>query len=61
MSLKGIYFIDDIVGIIISIWILFTAIDIFKESYNVLMDKSIDLETKEKVYNVIFKKSGFIV
>lgn len=54
LSLKGIYFIDDIVGIIISIWILFTAIDIFKESYNVLMDKSIDLETKEKVYNVIF-------
>ena len=54
LSLKGIYFIDGIVGIIISIWILFTAIDIFKESYNVLMDKSIDLETKEKVYNVIF-------
>lgn len=54
LSLKGIYFIDSIVGIIISIWILFTAIDIFRESYNVLMDKSIDLETKEKVYNVIF-------
>lgn len=54
LSLKNICFVDGVVGIIISIWILLTAVEIFMESYNVLMDKSIDLKTKEKVYKVIF-------
>ena len=35
------YLLDGIVGIGIAIWILITAINIFKESYDVLMDKSI--------------------
>lgn len=60
LSLKKIYFIDGIVGIIISIWILFTAVEIFIESYNVLMDKSIDLKTKEKVYKVIFSYKDIV-
>lgn len=49
----GIYFVDGIVGIIISLWIVKTGIEIFKESYDILMDKSIDTKTKEKVYNIV--------
>lgn len=52
-SLFDIYFIDSIVGMIIALWILITAITIFKESYDVLMDKSIDEETKQKVLELI--------
>ena len=50
-----IYILDPIVGIGISIWIIYTAITIFKESYNVLMDKSISNETKQKVLDTIKK------
>lgn len=53
LSLNEVYFIDGIVGIIIAIWILITAIKIFKKSYDVLMDKSLDNLTKEKVYKII--------
>lgn len=52
-SLKQIYFVDGIVGILIALWILITAFKIFKESYDVLMDKSIDEETRHKVYQII--------
>lgn len=52
-GLQGIYFIDGLVGIIISIWILITAIEIFLKSYDILMDKSINEETKKKVYDII--------
>lgn len=53
LSMYNIYYIDSIVGIIISIWIFITACTIFKESYDVLMDKSISIETKNKVMNII--------
>lgn len=53
LSLNDIYWFDGIVGIGISIWILITGIKIFIESYNVLMDKSISQETKDKVYRII--------
>lgn len=49
----GIYFIDGVVGCIISIWIIKTGLEIFRESYDVLMDKSIDSKTKEEVYNIV--------
>jgi len=52
-ALFNIYFIDSVVGIIISIWIFITAFKIFKESYDVLMDKSIDEDTKRKVLDII--------
>lgn len=55
LAKANIYFLDPIVGIGISIWIVYTAIVIFKESYNVLMDKSISDETKQKVINTINK------
>lgn len=53
LSFYNLYFFDGIVGILISIWIFYTAYQIFKESYDVLMDKSIDEETKKKVYAII--------
>ena len=55
LSLLGYYFVDGIVGACISIWIIISAMKIFKESYDVLMDKSIDEETKAKVYKIINK------
>ena len=49
----GIYWLDGIVGIGISIWILLTGIEIFMESYNVLMDISLDDQTKEAIMNLV--------
>lgn len=49
----GVKYIDSVVGILISLWIMLTATQLFRESYNVLMDKSIDNETKDKVLNLI--------
>ena len=49
----NIFLLDGIVGIIIGIWILITGIKIFKESYDVLMDKAISEETKKEVYEII--------
>ena len=53
MTLIGIYVFDGIVGIGISLWMLYTYINIFIESYHVLMDKSMDEETKKLVYNIV--------
>ena len=53
VGLKGIWIIDIIVGIITSIWIGITAINLFKDSYDVLMDKSMNEDTKKKVYDLI--------
>lgn len=55
LSLKGLYMFDGIVGACISIWIIISASKIFKESYDVLMDKSINDTTKDKVYKIINK------
>ena len=52
-SLYGIYIIDGIVGLLISLWIIYTAINIYKDSYDVLMDKTISSETKDKVLAII--------
>ena len=52
-GLYGYYIVDIIIGIIISIWIGYTSIKLFIESYDVLMDKSIDDSTKEEVLEII--------
>lgn len=52
-SLYGIYIIDGIVGLGISLWIIYTAVKIYLESYDVLMDKTISSETKDKVLSII--------
>ena len=49
----NIYFFDGIVGIGISVWILITGIKIYKESYDVLMDTSIDNKTKNIILKII--------
>ena len=49
----NIFLFDGIVGIIISIWIMKVSTEIFIESYNVLMDKSMSEETKNKVLNIV--------
>lgn len=53
LSLKNIYFVDSLVGIFISVWIFIVAFRIFRESYDVLMDKAFDEETRNKVYKII--------
>lgn len=53
LSLFEIYWFDSIVGIGISIWIGYTGISIFLESYNVLMDISIDEKTKDLILDII--------
>jgi divalent metal cation (Fe/Co/Zn/Cd) transporter len=45
--------VDIIGGIMISLWIAHTAIKLFRESYDVLMDKSMTEETRKKVYQLI--------
>lgn len=55
LSLFNIKYVDGIVGIGISLWIVYTGFKIFKDSYDVLMDKTISTETKEKVLEIISK------
>ena len=52
-SVLGIYVLDIIIGIIIALWIAYTALKIFKESYDVLMDKAMNEETEKKVRELI--------
>lgn len=53
LSLKGINWFDSVVGIGISAWICKTGIEIFIESYNILMDVSIDEETKDIILDLV--------
>ena len=41
------------IGILISVWILYTGIKIFIESYNVLMDISLDAENNDIIIELI--------
>lgn len=52
LTLVGIYWFDGVVGIGISIWICLTGAKIFMESYNVLMDISLDEKTKEIIMDL---------
>ncbi len=52
LSLKGINWFDSVVGICISAWICKIGIEIFMESYNILMDKSIDENTKDVILDL---------
>lgn len=55
LSLYNIYFLDIIVGLGIGLWIMYEAYHIFKESYDVLMDKAIAEETKKAVLDIVNK------
>lgn len=52
-GLYGYFLVDIIIGIIIALWIGYTSIKLFIESYDVLMDKSIDETTKKEVLEII--------
>ena len=52
LSIINIYWFDSVVGIGISIWICITGIKIFIESYNVLMDISVDDKTKDLILDI---------
>lgn len=53
LSLFHIYWFDGIVGIGISLWIFYTGMKIFIESYNILMDVSIDEKTKDEILQLV--------
>lgn len=53
LSVKGINWFDSLVGVCISAWICKTGIEIFMESYNILMDISIDEETKDIILDLV--------
>ena len=53
LTLFDIYWFDSIVGMGISIWICYTGVTIFIESYNVLMDISVDDKTKDLIFDII--------
>lgn len=53
LSLVNIYWFDAVVGIGISIWIFYTGCKILIESYNVLMDKSLDTKTNDLILDLI--------
>lgn len=49
----GIFYLDGMTGIGISIWIFSCGFSIFIESYNVLMDMSLDEKTKEFILQLV--------
>lgn len=49
----GIFYLDGIIGIGISLWIFISGFSIFMESYNVLMDMSLDENTKTFILNLV--------
>lgn len=52
LSFFNIFWFDGIVGIGISLWICYTGIKIFIESYNILMDISIDTDTEKLILDL---------
>lgn len=52
-SKYNLFIVDSLVGILIVLWMMRTSILIFIESYDVLMDKSMSEEEKEKIFKII--------
>ncbi len=51
-ALYGVFWVDSVIGIFISLWILYTGVKIFIESYNILMDKSVDEDIKDNILDI---------
>jgi len=51
----GFYYIDGLFGAIISIYIMFSGVSIFLESYKILMDVSMDKKEKEQILKYILE------
>mgnify|MGYP004460672051 FL=1 len=52
LGLFNIYWFDGVVGLGISVWIFYTGLKILIESYNILMDISIDSKTKNIILDL---------
>lgn len=61
-ALINLYWLDGVVAIVIAIRILYTAIEFFMQSYNVLLDVSMDEKEIEKIKEIIktYKKIDHI-
>lgn len=57
LSRFNINWFDGVVGVGISIWIFYTGAKIFIESYNVLMDSSLDTKTTDEICSYITRIS----
>lgn len=55
LSYYGIYWVDGIIGFFISAWIFYTGIQIFIESYHVLMDASLNTEKKDFLKKIVLE------
>ena len=55
LSKYGIFWFDGLVGMGISFWIFYIGIKIYKESYDVLMDTSMDNVSKNEIIKIIHK------
>ncbi len=55
LSYYHVSYVDSIVGMLISLWIIYNGLLIFIESYDVLMDKTMSNEVKEKILKIIEK------
>ena len=51
----GLYFVDGIVGCLISVWILLVGFRLFSDSYKVLMDTTLDASGQEEIKKMINK------
>lgn len=51
-ALYNVYWLDGVIGTGIAVWILYTGIKIFIESYNVLMDNSLDNTTNDIIMEI---------
>ena len=56
----NIYWVDGVIGTLISVWIFISGLKIFIESFNVLMDVSLDPETKEYIIKLVNKHDNII-
>src|SRR5574344_6976 len=52
-SYLGFYFVDGIVGILISLWIIFVGIRLLRESYIVLMDTGLDENVYKNIKEIV--------
>ncbi len=59
-GLFDVFWLDNITGILISVWICYTGIKIFIESFNVLMDISIDDKTLEKIETILSENTNVL-
>lgn len=55
---NGIYFVDGIIGIMISLWILYVGFTIFKNSYKVLMDTGLSNEVVDDVISIVMNEDS---